>query len=101
MLIRFMGDLCSNIQILYDDKMEAEFDSTGCPYSTSKKKIAIMKIVKRTERDIVAKDVPCDFSALYNFDPDYGNKLNLKYSVHTKNVLYVGRSLEKDFKKAL
>lgn len=55
MLIRFMGDLCTNINILYDEKMEQDFDREGCPYTASKKKIAKIKVVKRTEMDIVAK----------------------------------------------
>lgn len=99
LLVRFMGDLCSHVNILYDSKIEKHFESSNCPYSVSKKDIARISIVKRTEKDITSKDIAFDISSLYNYDFEYATKLNLKTTVHTKKAVLVRKTLEADFKK--
>lgn len=75
------------------------FEAFNCPYSVSKKDIARISIVKRTEKDITTKDIVFDISSLYNYDFDYATKLNLKTTVHTKKAILVRKTLETDFKK--
>lgn len=75
--------------------------ANGCPYSSSKKKIATLKIVKRTEKDILTKLIPCDFSRLYEFDPNYSCKLHLKSSVHCNNILHKSQNLKSDFQNEI
>jgi hypothetical protein len=44
-----MGDLCSHINILYDNTMEKDFSELGGPYSVQKKAITTMKIMEKTK----------------------------------------------------
>ena len=35
LMIRFLGDLCQDIILLYDKKIEIDFDEKNCPYAIS------------------------------------------------------------------
>jgi hypothetical protein len=72
-----MGDLCSHINILYDETIEKNFSEHGSPYSVSQKKITTMKLVNKTEKDLSIKEIPYNFSKLYEFDPCYWKRVKL------------------------
>jgi hypothetical protein len=46
--VRFIGDLCDNIYIVYDDIIEKRFDTKTSPFKSYKNKASKFKMTKRT-----------------------------------------------------
>jgi hypothetical protein len=47
-----MGDLCSHINVLYDEAILNDFNESGCPYSVSNKRITTMKVKPKKPEDV-------------------------------------------------
>jgi hypothetical protein len=89
LILRFLGDMCSNILLVYDKQIEQDFKSAeSCPYSYSSNEVVKLKMINRSVQDIQMKPYPCDVSKIAKFDQQYLDKINLKSLNHNHFVTY-------------
>ena len=101
LLVRFIGDLTTDIILLYDNQMNLDFKNKGCPYAYVEQQILELQMVERSIKDVNMREIKCDYSGLLEFDEKYRTKIEVSVPLSTKTILLLEQSLIKDIKERI
>jgi hypothetical protein len=60
-----------------------------------------MKLVSKTEKDLLIKEIPYNLRKLFEFDPSYSKRIKFQCPVHTTNILYINNAMGEDQKNEM